>query len=119
MNVALGWNIAQDGSRVYSFEGREVLRIKGSLLLRTNFKTYQELGPVWADAKRIAKEAKRSRVLSRNKNWRSEVLRAYPDLPITLFDGVRGFHSLRQPPTLGYAESKSVHTRTARAVANV
>jgi hypothetical protein len=28
MNVQLGWNITEDGTRIYSYNGQEVLRIK-------------------------------------------------------------------------------------------
>jgi hypothetical protein len=49
-------------------------------------KNYAELRPVWLDAKQIARTAQKSKVSSRKRNWRDEVLRAYPDLPIELLD---------------------------------
>lgn len=49
-------------------------------------KNYDELRPVWLDAKQIARAAQRSKVSSRSKDWRVEVLRAYPDLPADLLD---------------------------------
>lgn len=49
-------------------------------------KNYQELQPVWREAKRIARAARKSPEVSRRNNWRVEVLRAYPDLPSELLD---------------------------------
>lgn len=46
----------------------------------------ERLAGVWAEAKRIAMSAMRSRDLSRRRNWRVEVLRAYPDLPPDLLE---------------------------------
>jgi hypothetical protein len=47
---------------------------------------YEELQPVWLEAKRIAKGAQRSKERTRKKEWRNEVLRAYPDLPPDLLE---------------------------------
>jgi len=47
---------------------------------------YEELGPIWREAKQIVRAAKKSLVASRRANWRAEVLRAYPDLPSDLLD---------------------------------
>ena len=47
-------------------------------------KNYQELQPIWREAKRIARAAQKSPEASRRNNWRAEVLRAYPDLPTDL-----------------------------------
>jgi hypothetical protein len=49
-------------------------------------RTYQELAPMWLEAKQIARAAQKSRVGSRSKSWRDEVLRAFPDLPADLLD---------------------------------
>jgi hypothetical protein len=49
-------------------------------------RTYESLKPVWIEAKQIARAAQRSRISSRSKNWRDEVLRAFPDLPVQLVD---------------------------------
>lgn len=49
-------------------------------------KNYEELSPIWREAKQIVRAAKKSQVASRRKNWRAEVLRAYPDLPSELVD---------------------------------
>jgi hypothetical protein len=47
---------------------------------------YEELQPAWQDAKVIAKEALKSRIRNRKIEWRKEVLRTYPNLPIDLLD---------------------------------
>jgi hypothetical protein len=47
---------------------------------------YEELQPVWVEAKRIAKDAQKSRERTRKKEWRAEVLRAYPNLPHDLLE---------------------------------
>jgi hypothetical protein len=47
---------------------------------------YRELQIVWVDAKRIARDAQKARSPKRNKEWRAEVLRAYPALPGDLLD---------------------------------
>ena len=53
---------------------------------------YEELHPIWLDAKEITRRAQKSKVESRRKAWRKEVLRAYPDLPTDLLDS---FSTLR------------------------
>jgi hypothetical protein len=47
---------------------------------------YDELRPIWNEAKRIALQAQRSREKTRKANWRKEVLNAYPDLPADLLE---------------------------------
>jgi hypothetical protein len=47
---------------------------------------YEVLSPIWREAKRIARLARKSPEASRRNNWRAEVLRAYPDLPSELLD---------------------------------
>jgi hypothetical protein len=47
---------------------------------------YEELQPIWIEAKRIAKAAQKSKERTRKQEWRKEVLRAYPDLPIDLLE---------------------------------
>jgi hypothetical protein len=47
---------------------------------------YEQLQPIWLDAKRIAKDAQKSRVKMRNQAWRNEILRAYPELPEDLIE---------------------------------
>lgn len=47
---------------------------------------YQELRPVWLDAKEIARESQKSRIRNRKKEWRNEVLRVYPTLPPDLLE---------------------------------
>jgi hypothetical protein len=47
---------------------------------------YKELQPIWIEAKRIAKGAQKSRERTRKKEWRAEVLRAYPHLPADLLE---------------------------------
>lgn len=55
-------------------------------------KKYEELQPIWLDAKVIAKEAQTSKIKNRKDQWRQEVLRTYPNLPSDLLDG---FSTLR------------------------
>lgn len=47
---------------------------------------YEELQPIWIEAKRIAKDAQKSKERTRKKEWREEVLRAYPHLPTDLLE---------------------------------
>jgi hypothetical protein len=47
---------------------------------------YDDFKPIWIEAKRIAKDAQKSKERSRRTGWRSEVLRAYPYLPTELLD---------------------------------
>ena len=47
---------------------------------------YDDLQPIWLEAKRIAKDAQKSRERSRRAGWRAEVLRAYPYLPDDLLN---------------------------------
>ena len=47
---------------------------------------YEELKPIWLEAKKIAKRAQKSREKTRKASWRDEVLRAYPYLPIELVE---------------------------------
>jgi hypothetical protein len=53
---------------------------------------YEELQPMWLDAKVISREAETSRIKNRKTQWRQEVLRIYPNLPSDLLDG---FSTLR------------------------
>lgn len=53
---------------------------------------YDELQPIWVEAKRIARSAQKSKEPKRKKEWREEVLRAYPQLPVDLLER---FSSLR------------------------
>jgi hypothetical protein len=47
---------------------------------------YEELRPIWIEAKRLARDAQKSRERPRKKEWRNEVLRAYPQLPADLLE---------------------------------
>lgn len=47
---------------------------------------YAELLPIWRDAKTIAFEALKSKVRNRKAEWRNEVLRVYPNLPVDLLE---------------------------------
>ena len=47
---------------------------------------YKELRPVWVEAKRIARAAQKSQERTRRREWRKEVLRAYPNLPTDLLE---------------------------------
>jgi hypothetical protein len=54
--------------------------------LETLAKKYDDLKPIWLEAKRIAKSAQKSNERSRRIGWRNEVLGVYPHLPIELLD---------------------------------
>lgn len=42
---------------------------------------YERLQPIWAEAKRIAVAARKSKETTRSRRWQEEVKGAYPDLP--------------------------------------
>jgi len=57
--------------------------VEEEVCLKTN---YDQLKPIWIQAKKIATEALRSNESKRQREWRSAVLGTYPDLPIDLLN---------------------------------
>jgi len=47
---------------------------------------FERLKPIWAEAKRISKEARKSKESTGRRQWREEILRAYPELPKDLIE---------------------------------
>jgi hypothetical protein len=86
-------------------------------------KNYQELQPIWREAKQIARAAQKSQEASRRQNWQAEVLRAYPDLPNDLlkrFNHVRADDAKPSDIALIHAKIKCgvVETYTPRELSD-
>jgi hypothetical protein len=86
-------------------------------------KNYQELQPIWREAKQIARAAQKSPVASRRNNWQAEVLRAYPDLPNDLlnhFKHVRADDAKPSDIALIHAKTKCgvIETYTPRELSD-
>ena len=67
---------------------------------------YEELRPVWLDAKEIAKESQKSRIRNRKKEWRHEVLRVYPTLPPDLLEHFSVMRGSTKPSDLALIACK-------------